>query len=75
MHYIDDAIVKEGKLVVSNLPFAEGQRVRIVMTEVDALPEKIASIHEIRRLLKGGVERFEDALEPMIPEEHWEMLK
>ena len=33
------------------------------------------SIDEVRRLLKDGVERFEDPFEPMIPTEHWEMLK
>ena len=33
------------------------------------------SIEEVRRQLKGGVERFDDPFEPMIPGEDWEMLK
>lgn len=77
MVYVDDAIVREGKLVLLGLPFAEGQRVRIVVAdmEIDAQPAKKASIREVRRTLGGGVERFDDPFAPLIPEENWEMLK
>jgi hypothetical protein len=75
MHRIDDAIVRGGTLVLSNLPFAEGQHVQVIVAEADAEPANVASIQEIRRLLKGGVERFDDPFEPMIPPEEWEMLK
>jgi len=75
MHQIDDAVVHGGKIILSDLPFAEGQRVRIVVAEVDAQPAKTASIEEVRRILKGGVERFDDPFETMIPADHWEMLK
>jgi hypothetical protein len=75
MHHIDNAVVKGGKIVLSDLPFAEGQLVRIVVAEADAQSAKKASIHEIRCLLKGGVERLDDPFEPMIPADHWEMLK
>lgn len=75
MHQIDDAIVREGRLVLSNLPFAEGQHVRIFVAELDVPPLKKASIGEIRQLLKAGVERFDDPFGPMIPVENWELLK
>jgi hypothetical protein len=75
MHQIDDAIVRGGRLELSHLPFPDGQRVRILVTEVESQAGNRNSIHEIRRLLKGGVERFDDPFGPMIPPEHWEMLK
>ena len=33
------------------------------------------SIHEVRELLKNGVERFDEPSEPMIPTDSWEMQK
>lgn len=36
MHRIDDAIAHGGRRVLSDLPFAEGQHVRIVVAEIDA---------------------------------------
>jgi hypothetical protein len=76
MHRINDAIVKDGKLILSNLPFADGEHVRIVVDKAIVLPAaKTASIAQIRKMLKGGVERFDNPCEPMIPTETWEMLK
>ncbi|MGB7157831.1 MAG: hypothetical protein WBD40_07180 [Tepidisphaeraceae bacterium] len=74
MHQIDDAIVHGGKLVLSHLPFADGQRVRVIVAETEA-PEKRLSIDDVRRQLKGGVERFDDPFEPMILPTDWDMLK
>jgi hypothetical protein len=73
MHQINDAVVKGGQLILSDLPFAEGQHVRVFVAEVAIRPT--ASIHEIRRTLKGGVEHFDDPFEPLIPNENWEMLR
>jgi hypothetical protein len=75
MHRIDDAIVRDGTLVLAGLPFAEGQHVRVVVAEVEVPRAKAVSIYEVRQLLRGGVERFDDPLEPLIPTENWEMLK
>ena len=75
MHRIDDAIVRGGKIILSDLPFADGQHVRIVVAEVNEHPANGASIHEVRRLLQGAVERFDDPFEPLIPVDDWEMLK
>ena len=73
MHQINDAIVQGGKLELSNLPFGDGQHVRVLVTEVQ--PATKASIYEVRRMLKNGVEHFEEPFEPMVPTDHWEMLK
>jgi hypothetical protein len=76
MHQVNDAIVKGGKLTISHLPFAEGQRVKVVITEENGTaPMQRRPIAEVRQMLKGGVERFDDPCEPMIPTETWEMLK
>ncbi len=75
MHQINDAIVQGGKILLSQLPFADGQRVRVVVTEQDIPALKALSIEEVRRQLRGGVVRFDDPFEPMIPSGDWEMLK
>lgn len=75
MHQIDDAIVQGGKMVLSDLPFADGQRVRVIVAEQDGLTPKPLSIEDVRRQLRGGVARFDDPFEPMIPSGDWEMLK
>lgn len=74
MHRINDAVVHGGQLVLTDLPFADGQHVRVVVAAADADRPRMP-IAEVRRLLKGGVERFDDPFEPMIPADHWEMLK
>lgn len=70
---INDIVVRDGKLVLSNLPFAEGQHVQVL---VDALAtDKKATISDIRASLRGGVQRHDDPFEPVIPERDWEMLR
>lgn len=77
MHQINDAIVQGGRVTIEDLPFRDGQHVRVVIMEEDvsSTAGQRRPIAEVRRLLKGGVERFDDALDPMIPIESWEMLK
>jgi hypothetical protein len=89
MHQVDDAIVRDGSIVLSHLPFADGQHVRVIIAERGALAGRAAaaadapavapvgrlSIHDVRRQLAGGVEGLDDPGEPMIPEGDWEMLK
>jgi hypothetical protein len=75
MHRINDAVVRGGKLVLTNLPFAEGQHVQIVVAEQEPQTLKPTSIAEVRSMLRGGVERYDDPFEPSIPPDSWEMLK
>lgn len=74
MHEINDVIVQGGKIVLSHLPFADGQHVRILVAEADQTGQR-ASIQKVREILRGAVERFDEPFEPMIPSENWEMLK
>jgi hypothetical protein len=75
MHRINDVVVRDGKLVLSGLPFAEGQHVQVVVSEVQPGPVKRATIAEVRAALRGCVERYDDPFEPAIPLDSWEMLK
>jgi hypothetical protein len=75
MHRINDAVVRGGKLVLSDLPFAEGQHVQVIVAEVRDGPLARVPISEVRSALRGGVERYDDPFEPSIPPESWEMLK
>ena len=59
--------------MLSDLPFAEGQHVEVVVAEKEVT--KKASIQEVRSALRGSIERYDDPFEPMIPPESWEMLK
>jgi hypothetical protein len=76
MHQIDGAIVRDGKVVLSHLPFPDGQRVRVLIAESDntAVGGRLP-IEEVRRQLKGAVIGFDEPFDPMIPPEEWEMLK
>ena len=71
---MNDANVQGGKIALSHLPFADGQRVRVVVAESNEPTQKLP-IQKVREFLKGGVERFDDPFEPMISGENWEMLK
>jgi len=70
---VADAVVREGKLLLSDLPVADGQHVRVVVTDV--LDAGRQSIESVRNVLRGSVERFDDPFEPMLPLESWEMHK
>lgn len=75
MHQIDHVIVREGKVVLTGLPFADGQAVTISVALDEPSQRASRSIAEVRQVLKGGVERFDEPCEPMIPPEQWEMLR
>jgi len=45
-----------------------------MVAEQDAPVTTSLSIENVRRQLRGGVERFDHPLEPMIPSGDWEML-
>lgn len=75
MHEINDAIVQGGKIVLSQLPFPDGQHVRVLVEKADQPAARRIPIKQVREMLKGGVERFDEPFEPMVPSDDWEMLK
>jgi hypothetical protein len=58
MHLSDDAVVQDGKIVLSHLPFAGGQHVRVIVAENSPEPAKRLSIQDVRQQLKGKVRAF-----------------
>lgn len=75
MHEIDGVIVSGGKVILSHLPFVDGQRLHVSLTESETDSQKRRSIQEVRRMLKNGVEKFDQPFDSAIPEEDWEMLR
>ncbi len=73
MHRIHNAVVQGGKLVLSDLPFPDGQHVEIIVAELDEVVPGRASIEQVRRALRGGVERYDESFEPMIPPDAWKL--
>jgi hypothetical protein len=67
-----NAVVHGGKILLSNLPFPDGKHVRVIVEETDQLVAQKIPIKQVRELLKGGVERFDNPFEPMISGEDWE---
>lgn len=74
MHQVNDAIVHGGKVVVTNVPFSDGQRVQVTISEVVPQANRLP-IGEVRTQLKGHAELLDDPSEPMIPEADWETPK
>jgi predicted DNA-binding antitoxin AbrB/MazE fold protein len=70
---ISEAVVQGGQVVLNNLPLKDGERVQVIITQLDG--GKRRSIDEIRQILGGSVKRYDEPFEPMIPNEDWEMLK
>jgi len=75
MHEFNNIIVRDGKLLLPDLPYPNGKHVRVVVTESEQSPPQRLSIARVREILKGGVTERADLIEPMIPEQDWEMLK
>jgi hypothetical protein len=67
------ATVQGGQVTISGLPLPDGAAVDVL---VNSAPEdRKLSIHEVRELLRGAVEQYDQPFEPSIPEDSWEMLK
>jgi hypothetical protein len=70
---IDRAIVHGGQITVSGLSLPDGEQVQVVVST--AAVQQKRSILEVRQLLRGGVERYDEPFEPSAPAESWEMLQ
>ena len=62
---------KGGKVVLDNLPFAEGKRVEVTVHQTE--PEERPWPPEFP--LEGSVIRYDDPFEPACPPEEWEAVK
>jgi len=68
---VEQAQVRGGQVVISGLPMPDG-KVDVIVS--DAHPAR-RNINEVRGLLRGGVERYDETFEPVISPDAWEMLK
>lgn len=73
MRRVSQAVVHDGQVVLSGLGLPDGERVEVVVTQLPA--QQSRTIGEIRQLIGGGVERYDDPFEPVIPMDSWEMHK
>ena len=69
---IEDAIVKNGQVTLSRLPFPDGARVTVTVNETTSNK----SIDEVRESLRGTVIYHDyDPSEPVIDPSEWDVLK
>jgi hypothetical protein len=68
-HRIETVIQPNGKIVLENLPFEEGESVEIVISK--AANQKDENLYPLR----GTVYKYEEPFEPSAPLEDWEALK
>jgi hypothetical protein len=60
-----------GRIVVENLPFQEGDKVEIVVSEVKMERDESADPYPLR----GTPYRYDDPFGPAVPLEDWEALR
>lgn len=73
MQHVGQAVVHGGQVTLSGLDLPDGERVEVIVTQLPV--QQTRTIGEVRQLLSGSVERFDDPFEPLIPTGQWEMLK
>lgn len=74
MHRIDDTVVVSGGITLSELPFRDGEHVRVLIDRNET-PSVRRTIDEVNALLAGNGDFFADPSEPVIPIAEWDALK
>ena len=67
-HQIETAVQSNGKIVLENLPFDEGEEVEIIILETKVKKETA------QKSLRGTLLKYEQPFEPIAVED-WEALK
>lgn len=70
---VSSATVQGGQVTVSGLPFPDGEKVQVQITQMAS--EKRTTIDQVRQALAGAVERYDDPFEPVLSADSWDMLK
>jgi hypothetical protein len=68
-HRTERIIQPNGTLILENLPFEAGDKVEVIVLEIQ--PQK----EETDNPLRGTLLKYEDPFEPAVPLEDWEVLK
>ena len=66
-HWIETALIENGKLLLKNLPFKKGDEVEVIIVEKKQKKSKLGS-------LKGTVIEYEEPFEAATSDEDWEVL-
>ena len=66
---IEATIQPNGRVVLNDLPFEEGEQVEIIVLETNGKQTEPKS-----NPLKGSVLRYDDPFEPATPNEDWDVL-
>ncbi len=67
---IEATIQPNGRVVLNDLPFEEGEQVEIIVLETNGKQTEPKS-----NPLKGSVLRYDDPFEPATPIEDWDVLR
>jgi hypothetical protein len=67
---IEATVQPNGRIVVENLPFAEGDRVEVIVLEASDSDRRATE-----NRLKGKLLKYQDPFEPAAPEGDWDVLK
>jgi hypothetical protein len=62
LYRVDQAVVRGGTVSVTNLPLPDGERVQIIVSDPPAQGKR--GIADVRQLLRGGVERYDNPFQP-----------
>lgn len=71
--HVSQETVHGGRVVLSDLSFEDGQCVEVAVAKLPSLNRQ--SIANVRRQLRGQVERYDDPFEPAAPPEDWQVLR
>lgn len=66
---IETTVLPNGRVIVDNLPFGEGEKVEVTIMDIDS---KQATADNP---LKGTLISYDDPFGPAVPLEDWEFLK
>ena len=67
---IEAIVQRNGRLIIDDLPFDEGEVVEVVVSDAKGL----ASVTDVNPL-KGSVLKYDDPFGPAVSLEDWEVLK
>ena len=81
LHETEAVVQPDGTVRVEGLPFASGERVRVIV--VGGPPDRprrhtAAEVDESRRILesmRGMITRYDDPFEPAVPPSDWNALR
>ena len=68
---VETTVQPNGRVIVENLPFDEGDKVEIIISEAKDETNKLENPYPLR----GTPYKFDDPFEPATPLKDWEALK